>query len=69
MEEREFTLTISVTKVYEVEVTVNASSEESAREQYEDMRKEIAGDATDESLVETEIDLEGCYDPISSLDD
>lgn len=69
MEEREFTMTAVVTKVYEVEVSVNASSDESARAQFEELRSEIASSVTDENLIEVVVDEEGCYDPITSLDD
>lgn len=69
MEERKFTMTAVVTKVYEVEVSVNASSDESARAQFEELRSEIASSVTDENLIEVVVDEEGCYDPITALDD
>ena len=63
-EEREFTLTVQVVKVYEVETTVMASSEESAQAQYEDIKAELAASVTDENLDGVEVDLVGCSDPI-----
>lgn len=67
-EEREFTLTVAVTKYYEYEVTVNATSDESARAQYEEMKADIASSVDDTHLIECEIDLDGCSDPIPSDD-
>jgi len=63
-EEREFTLTVHVTKYYETEVTVNATSEESALAQYEEMKADVAGSIDDECLIETEVELESCADPV-----
>lgn len=67
-EEREFTLTVAVTKYYEYEVTVNATSDESARAQYEEMKADIAGSVDESNLIECEVELEACSDPIPSND-
>jgi len=69
MEEREFILTSMVTKVYEVETVVRAASEEEAKAQFEELKSEIASGVYDDQLVEVLVEEEGCYDPISSLDD
>jgi cobalamin-dependent methionine synthase I len=69
MEEREFILTATVTKVYEVETVVMATSDESAKAQFEELKAEIANGVEDEQLVECMVEEEGCYDPITSLDD
>ncbi len=69
MEEREFSLTATVTKVYEVEVRVMATSDESAKAQFEELRSEIANSVSEDQLIECVVEEEGCYDPISSLDD
>ena len=69
MEEREFILTSIVTKVYEVETVVRATSEESAQAQFEELKSEIASSVYDDQLVEVLVEEEGCHDPISRLDD
>jgi cobalamin-dependent methionine synthase I len=69
MEEREFSMTATVTKVYEVEVRVMATSDENARAQFQELRSEIANGVEEDQLVECMVEEEGCYDPISSLDD
>lgn len=68
-EEREFVMTVTVTKVYEVETVVMADSDESAKAQLEELKSELASGVEDEQLVECIVEEEGCYDPISSLDD
>ena len=69
MEEREFTMSAVVTKVYCIDVPVKAASDEEARAIFENMKAEIASSCTDDKLEETIVEEEGCYDPISSLDD
>ena len=69
MEEREFSMTATVTKVYETEVRVMATSDENARAQFQELRSEIANGVEEDQLVECMVEEEGCYDPISSLDD
>jgi len=69
MEEREFILTSTVTKVYEVETIVMATSDEDARAQFGELKSEIANGVEDEQLVECIVEEEGCYDPITRLDD
>ncbi len=69
MEEREFTMSAVVTKVYCIDVPVKAASDEEARAIFENMKAEIAINCTDDKLEETIVEEEGCYDPISSLDD
>ena len=68
-EEREFTLTVEVTKVYEIETTVMATSEDSAQAQYDDLKAELAGSVTDDEHLEgLEVELVGCSDPIPDND-
>lgn len=69
MEEREFTVSVVVTKVYTKDVTITATSDESARAQFEELQGEIAAGVTEDDLEETIVEEEGCYDPITALDD
>ena len=69
MEEREFTISMVVTKVYTKEVTVTATSDESARAQFEMLSAQFAAEVTEDDLEETIVEEEGCYDPLTSLDD
>jgi hypothetical protein len=69
MEDREFTMSAVVTKVYCIDVPVQAASEEEARAIFENLHAEIATQCTDDKLEETIVEEEGCYDPISALDD
>ena len=69
MEEREFTMSAVVTKVYCIDVPVKAASEEEARAIFENIQAEVATMCTDDTLEETIVEEEGCYDPISALDD
>ena len=69
MEDREFTMSAVVTKVYCIDVPVKAASDEEARAIFENMKGEIASMCTDDKLEETIVEEEGCYDPITSLDD
>jgi hypothetical protein len=69
MEEREFTISAVVTKVYTKDITITATSDESARAQFEELRGQVASEVTEDDLEETIVEEEGCYDPISALDD
>jgi hypothetical protein len=69
MEERTFTVAAVVTKVYTIEVPIQATSDEEARAIFENMRAEVASSCTEDQLEETIVEEEGCYDPITSLDD
>lgn len=69
MEERTFTVAAVVTKVYCIEVPIQATSDEEARAIFENMHADIATSCTDDKLEETIVEEEGCYDPITSLDD
>lgn len=69
MEEREFTMSAVVTKVYCIDVPVKAASAEEARAIFENMYAEIATDCSDDKLEETIVEEEGCYDPLTALDD
>lgn len=69
MEEREFTVSVVVTKVYTKDITITATSDESARAQFQELQAEVASGVTDDDLEETIVEEEGCYDPLSSLDD
>ena len=69
MEEREFTMSAVVTKVYVKDITVTATSDEHARAQFEELRAEIARDVTEDNLEETIVEEEGCFDPLTTLDD
>lgn len=69
MEKRTFTVAAVVTKVYCIDVPVEASSEEEARAIFENMHPDVATSCTDDKLEETIVEEEGCYDPIRSLDD
>ena len=69
MEERTFTVAAVVTKVYCIEVPIQATSDEEARAIFENMRAEVASSCTEDQLEETIVEEEGCYDPITSLDD
>ena len=64
MEEREFTVSVVVTKVYEKEVKITATSDEDARAQFDNLRGEFADDVTDDNLVEVIVEEDGCFDPI-----
>ena len=64
MEEREFTVSVVVTKVYEKEVKIMATSDESARAQFDELRSTFATDVTDDNLVEVIVEEDGCFDPI-----
>ena len=69
MEDREFTISMVVTKVYTKDVTITATSDESARAQFDELRAQFAAEVTEDDLEETIVEEEGCYDPITSLDD
>lgn len=69
MEEREFTMAAVVTKVYYIDVAVTAVSDEDARAKFANMHADIATSCTDDKLEETIVEEEGCYDPITALDD
>jgi hypothetical protein len=69
MEEREFTMAAVVTKVYCLEIAVTAVSDEDARAKFANMHADIAISCTDDKLEETIVEEEGCYDPITALDD
>ena len=69
MEEREFTMSAVVTKVYCIDVPVKAASDEEARAIFSEMHAEIASDCADDKLEETIVEEEGCYDPLTALDD
>jgi hypothetical protein len=68
MEEREFTLSTVVTKVYEIEVKIMATSDEHARAQFEELRAGYAGDVTEDDLIEVVVEEDGCFDPIPDND-
>ena len=69
MEEREFTMSAVVTKVYCIDVPVMASSDEEARAKFAELHADIACDCTDDKLEEVIVEEEGCFDPITALDD
>lgn len=69
MEERDFIMSAVVTKVYCIDVIVRASSDEAAQAKFAEMHAEIASDCSDDKLEETIVEEEGCYDPLSALDD
>jgi hypothetical protein len=69
MEEREFTMAAVVTKVYCIDVRVMAASDEEARAKFAELHADIAIDCTDDKLEEVIVEEEGCYDPLTSLDD
>jgi len=69
MEERDFIMSAVVTKVYCIDVIVKASSTEAARAKFAEMHAEVAIDCSDDKLEETIVEEEGCYDPLSALDD
>lgn len=69
MEERDFIVSAVVTKVYVTDVKINAVSEEDARAQFEDMKQEIASTISDDKVEEVIVEEEGCFDPLTRLDD
>ena len=69
MEEREFTISAVVTKVYTKDITITATSDEAARAQFEELQKQVASEVTEDDLEEVIVEDEGCYDPITALDD
>lgn len=68
MEEREFTVSVVVTKVYEKEVKITATSDESARAQFDELRGTFASDVTENDLIEVVVEEDGCFDPIPDND-
>lgn len=70
MEERNFIVSVVVTKVYTRDITVRADNEESALAQLRDNESDFAHDAVSGGkLEEVILEVEGCYDPITALDD
>ena len=69
-EERNFIVSVVVTKVYTRDVTVRASSEEDALATLNENQSDYAHDViSGGSLEEVILEVEGCYDPITALDD
>jgi hypothetical protein len=69
MEEREFIVSAVVTKVYYIDVRIMAASDAEAQAQFADLHADIVLDCTDDKLEEVIVEEEGCYDPLTSLDD
>lgn len=70
MEERNFIVSVVVTKVYTRDITVRATDDESALAQVRENESDIAHDAVSGGkLEEVILEVEGCYDPITALDD
>jgi len=70
MEERNFIVSVVVTKVYTRDITVRASSDEGALAIVNENQSEHAHDVVSGGkLEEVILEVEGCYDPISALDD
>jgi hypothetical protein len=46
-----------------------AASDEEARAKFAELHADIAIDCTDDKLEEVIVEEEGCYDPLTSLDD
>lgn len=69
-EERNFIVSVVVTKVYTRDVIVRASSDEDALAQLNENQSDYAHDAVSGGkLEEVILEVEGCYDPITALDD
>ncbi len=59
-----------VTKVYTRDITVRASSDEEALAQLNENQSDYAHDVVSGGkLEEVILEVEGCYDPITALDD
>jgi hypothetical protein len=70
MEERNFIVSVVVTKVYTRDITVRATSDEDALTAVNENQSDYAHDVVSGGkLEEVILEVEGCYDPISSLDD
>ncbi len=69
-EERDFIVSVVVTKVYTRDVNVRASSDEGALAQLNENQSDYAHDVVSGGkLEEVILEVEGCYDPITALDD
>tara|TARA_R100000951_G_scaffold18980_3_gene15701 strand:+ start:263 stop:520 length:258 start_codon:yes stop_codon:yes gene_type:complete len=69
-EERNFIVSVVVTQVYTRDITVRASSDEDALAQLNENQSDYAHDVVSGGkLEEVILEVEGCYDPITSLDD
>ena len=70
MEERNFIVSVVVTKVYTRDITVRAKSGEEASELVNEDQSDYAYDVVSGGkLEEVILEIEGCYDPITALDD
>ncbi len=70
MEDRDFTVSVVVTKVYTRDITVRASSDEEALAKLNENQSDYAHDVVSGGkLEEVILEVEGCYDPITALDD
>lgn len=69
MEEREFTVSLTITKVYETEIKVKGDSDENVIAQVQEMLPEIAAGVGEDKVSEAIVDVEGVYDPVTVLDD
>ena len=69
-EERNFIVSLVVTKVYTRDITVRAASEEEAMADLRDSESSHAFDVVSGGkLEEVILDVEGCYDTLNGLDD
>ena len=70
MEERNFIVSVVVTKVYTRDITVRATSDEGALADVNENQSDYAYDVVSGGkLEEVILEIEGCYDPITALDD
>ena len=70
MEERNFIVSVVVTKVYTRDITVRATSDEDALTAVNENQSDYAHDVVSGGkLEEVILEIEGCYDPITALDD
>ncbi len=70
MEDRNFIVSVVVTKVYTRDIIVRASSDEEALAQLNENQSDYAHDVVSGGkLEEVLLEVEGCYDPITALDD
>ena len=70
IEDRNFIVSVVVTKVYTRDITVRASSDEEALAQLNENQSDYAHDVVSGGkLEEVILEVEGCYDPITALDD
>lgn len=69
-EERNFIVSVVVTQVYTRDITVRAKSGEEALELVNEDQSDYAHDVVSGGkLEEVILEVEGCYDPITALDD